>query len=214
MKSFCSCLVLFLSFSSFSQSSVEFNYSDVYIGRNISLSWKKTISNFSISTGVTYHINRIDKVPIGTFIKKSAYAENFGQRFGIQIGIEYFLIKNSHFKLGLFYNNQTSFISQVHKMYYAYDTLVSNPQSEFDYLYTKSERTFGPFITIDNVIGLTLKNNLTDNLYLTTKGGLGFLLWKNTDNSVLLIGGKKNNQSYNFTSFFSIGLGYTFNKKK
>jgi hypothetical protein len=81
-------------------------------------------------------------------------------------------------------------------------------------LYTKSERTFGPFITIDNVIGLTLKNNLTDNLYLTTKGGLGFLLWKNTDNSVLLIGGKKNNQSYNFTSFFSIGLGYTFNKKK
>lgn len=214
MKSFCSCLVLFLSFSSFSQSSVEFNYSDVYIGRNISLSWEKTISNFSISTGVTYHINRIDKVPIGTFIKKSAYAENFGQRFGIQIGIEYFLIKNSHFKLGLFYNNQTSFISQVHKMYYAYDTLVSNPQSEFDYLYTKSERTFGPFITIDNVIGLTLKNNLTDNLYLTTKGGLGFLLWKNTDNSVLLIGGKKNNQSYNFTSFFSIGLGYTFNKKK
>lgn len=191
MKSICSYLILLLSFSSFSQCSVEFNYNDVYIGRNINLSWKKTISNFSISPGVTYHINRIDKVPIGTFIKKSAYAENFGQRFGIQIGIEYFLIKNSHFKLGLFYNNQTSFISQVHKMYYAYDTLVSNPQSEFDYLYTKSERTFGPFITIDNVIGLTLKNNLTDNLYLTTKGGLGFLLWKNTDNSVLLIGGKK-----------------------
>lgn len=214
MKSFCSYLILFISISSFSQSSVEFNYSDVYIGRNISLSWKKTISNFSISTGVTYHINRIDKVPIGTFIKKSAYAENFGQRFGIQIGLEYFLIKNSHCKLGLFYNNQTSFISQVHKMYYAYDTLVSNPQSEFDFLYTKSERTFGPFITIDNVIGLTLKNTITDNLYLTTKGGLGFLLWKNTDNSVLLIGGKKNNQSYNFTSFFSIGLGYTFNKKK
>jgi len=178
------------------------------------LVWIWGVLYFSISPGVTYHINRIDKVPIGTFIKKSAYAENFGQRFGIQIGIEYFLIKNSHFKLGLFYNNQTSFISQVHKMYYAYDTLVSNPQSEFDYLYTKSERTFGPFITIDNVIGLTLKNNLTDNLYLTTKGGLGFLLWKNTDNSVLLIGGKKNNQSYNFTSFFSIGLGYTFNKKK
>jgi hypothetical protein len=213
MKSFCSCLVLFLSFSSFSQSSVEFNYSDVYIGRNISLSWKKTISNFSISTGVTYHINRIDKVPIGTFIKKSAYAENFGQRFGIQIGLEYFLIKNSHCKLGLFYNNQTSFISQVHKMYYAYDTLVSNPQSEFDYLYIKHERIFGPFITVDNVIGITLKNNITDNLYLSTKGGFGFLLWKNTDNSVLILGGKKTNQNYNFTSFFSIGIGFTFHKK-
>ncbi len=213
MKSICSYLILLLSFSSFSQCSVEFNYNDVYIGRNINLSWKKTISNFSISTGVTYHINRIDKVPIGTFIKKSAYAENFGQRFGIQIGIEYFLIKNSHFKLGLFYNNQTSFISQVHKMYYAYDTLVSNPQSEFDYLYIKHERIFGPFITVDNVIGITLKNNITDNLYLSTKGGFGFLLWKNTDNSVLILGGKKTNQNYNFTSFFSIRIGFTFHKK-
>ena len=98
-------------------------------------------------------------------------------------------------------------------MYYAYDTLVSNPQSEFDYLYTKSERTFGPFITVDNVIGITLKNNLTDNLYLSTKGGFGFLIWKNTDKSVLILGGKKTNQNYNFTSFFSIGLGYTFHKK-
>jgi len=98
-------------------------------------------------------------------------------------------------------------------MYYAYDTLVSNPQSEFDYLYTKSEITFGPFITVDNVIGITLKNNITENLYLSTKGGFGLLFWKNTDNSVLIFGGKKINQTYNFTSFFSIGLGYTFHKK-
>jgi hypothetical protein len=214
MKSFFNFLIFFSTFTCFSQSSIEFNFSDVYIGRNLSVNWKKHYPNLSFSTGLTYHINRIDKVPIGTFIKKSAYTESFGQRFGIQFGFEYFILKNDHFKLGLFYNNQISLIDQIHKMYFAYDTLVSNPQSESDYLYTKSERIFGPFLTIDNVIGISLKNSITNNIYLTTKGGLGFLLWKNTDESVLLIGGKKNNQSYNFTSFFSIGLGYTFNKKE
>ena len=107
-----------------------------------------------------------------------------------------------------------SFINNIHKMYFAHSSLVADPQSEEDYLYTKYERVFGPVLTIDNVIGLTLNNKLVDNLYLTTKAGFGFLFWKNTDNSLLLIGGKKNNQSYNFTSFFNIGLGYTFKNKK
>ena len=164
---------MFIVFPSFSQSSIEFNYNDVYIGRNINVSWKKTISNYTFSAGLTYHINNIEKAPIGTLIKKSALAQNYGERFGIQLGFEYFFFKNSYCRVGLFYNNQTSLISQIHKMYYAYDTLVSNPQSEFDYLYTKSERIYGPVFTCDNVIGLTLKNNLTDNFYLTTKAGLG-----------------------------------------
>jgi hypothetical protein len=213
MKTICSYFIVFITFSSFSQSSIEFNFSDVYIGRNLNISWKKTISDFSFSTGLTYHINRIDKVPIGTFIKKSAVAENFGQRFGVQFGFEYFLYKNEFCKIGLFYSNQISLINQLIKVYPAYDTLVSDPQSEFDFLYTKYERKYGPVFTSDNVIGITLKNNITKNIYLSTRGGLGILFWKNTDNSLLLIGGKKNNQSYNFTSFFSIGIGYTFNKK-
>ena len=97
-------------------------------------------------------------------------------------------------------------------MYSPYATLVATPQSEFDFLYVKSESSFGPVLTVDNVIGLALKNKLIDNFYLTSKAGLGFLLWRNTDDSLLLIGGKKHNQSYNFTSFFSVGLGYTFKR--
>lgn len=198
---------------SFSQSGIEFSYNDVYIGRNFSLQWTRQVSALSFYAGATYHVNRIDKIPYGTFVKKSAFASNFGQRIGLQFGLEYYFFKNSNFKTGLFYNNQISFIDQRFIKYIAFDTLVSNPQSESDLVYKYNELTFGPFITADNVIGLTLHCNLTDNLCLKTKGGFGFLLWKNTDDDVLLIGGKKNNQSYNFTSFFSIGLGYTFNKR-
>lgn len=208
-------IIISLSFFpySFSQSGIEFSYNDVYIGRNFSLQWTRQVSALSFYAGATYHVNRIDQIPYSTFIKKSAYATNFGQRMGLHFGLEYYFFQNSNFKTGVFYNNQISSIDQTHITYGAYDTLVSNPQSESDYLYVYSNKTFGPFITIDNVLGLTLHCNLTNNLYLKTKGGFGFLLWKNTDDDVLLIGGKKNNQSYNFTSFFSIGLGYTFNKR-
>ncbi|MFM2037449.1 MAG: hypothetical protein RL432_388 [Bacteroidota bacterium] len=214
MKFYSSCLALFLAFSFLSQSSIEFNFNEIYIGSNLGVNWKRHYPNLSFSTGLTYHINRIDQIPIGTFIKNSAFAENFGQRFGLQLGFEYYLYNNDFFKIGLFYSNQISLMNQLIKVYSAYDTLVSNPQSEFDFLYTKYERIYGPVFTSDNVIGITLKNNITKNIYLSTRGGLGILFWKNTDNSLLLIGGNKINQSYNFTSFFSIGIGYTFNKKE
>lgn len=213
MKSVFSYLFLLSSFSSFSQSSIEFNFCDIYIGRNLNFSWKKSVLDFSFSAGLTYHINRIEKVPIGIFNKNSAHGQNLGERFGIQCGLEYFFYKNSHSKIGLFYNNQISSINQVYKMYYATEALVPNPQSEFDFLFLKSERVYGPVITMDNVVGLTLRSNITDKIYLSTKGGFGLLFWKNTDDSFVLVGGKKNNQGYDFTSFFSIGLGYTITKK-
>lgn len=208
------CFFLFCSFQSFGQSSIESSFNDVYIGRNFNVSWKNTHKKISYSAGLTYHVNRIDKAPIGTLIKKSAIARNVSERFGTQLGFEYYLLQNSYCKVGLFYNNQISLISQVHKMYYAYDTLIANPQSEFDFLYVKSEMSFGPLLTIDNIIGLTLINKLTKDFYLTSKGGFGFLYWWNTDDSFLLVGGNKNNQNFNLTSFFSIGLGYFFNKKE
>lgn len=197
---------------SYAQSGVEFSYNDVYIGRNFSLQWVKKMNKTIFHVGPTYHVNRIDKIPYGTLIKKSAFETNFANRFGVQFGLEYFFFQNEHFQSGIFYNNQTSIMDQKFIKYIAIDTLVSNPQSEADLAYQYYERDIGPFITVDNVIGLTLHCNLTNNFYFKTKGGLGFLLWKNTDDSVILIGGKKNNQSYNFSSFFSIGLGYTFNK--
>lgn len=59
-------------------------------------------------------------------------------------------------------------------MYYSYTTLVANPQSESDLLYLKSERSFGPTFTTDNVIELALKNKLIDNFYLTSKRRIRF----------------------------------------
>ena len=214
MKRLIFSLFIIISFSTFSQSSVEFNYNDVYIGRNLGVSWKKSISNLSLSAGTTFHLNQWDKIPIGVFIQNSGYAKNLGQRFGLQLGLEYFFIQNSFVKLGVFYTNQTSFIDQVHKMYYVHDTLVSNPHSEFDFSYIKSERTFGPVLTCDNIIGLSLQSKITNHIYLTTKAGLGILFWKNTDKNVILTGdfSSKGNLGYNFTNYLSMGVGYTFQK--
>ena len=214
MKHFLSFMILFHSIFSFSQTSLELSYNDVYIGRNMGLSWKHTVTDFSVSAGLTFHINRLHEVPISTFIKKSAYAVNFGERIGIQFGLEYFLFGNEYYKLGLFYNHQTSFISQQIKTYLADSALVAEPQSEFDFLYIKKEQIAGPFLTSDNVIGLTMRNKLSDNFYLTSKAGLGILLWTSTDESVIIVSDGNINFGHSFTGFLSAGVGYTFQKKK
>jgi hypothetical protein len=62
------------------QTGLETNYNLAYNGRNITVSYKKTIQNFALSGGLKYHINRIEHVPINTFFKNSAYASNFQKR--------------------------------------------------------------------------------------------------------------------------------------
>lgn len=212
MKYRISLIFVLSAWVSTAQPSLELQYSDVHIGRNLNLSWKQTISDFSVSAGLTYHLNRIDQIPESVLLKKNAFAENFGQHFGIQIGFDYSFYENEHLKLGVFYNNQSAFINHVYKRYSVYVQLVPEPQSEYDFAYIKKEDIWGPFITSDNVIGLTMRNSLIRNFYLTSKAGLGMLFWKNTDDSVSIFAGKKVNQGYVFTGHFSVGLGYTFHK--
>lgn len=202
-------LFVILSFDSYAQTSIEFHYNDVYIGRNFSLQGATEKNKVSFNYGLAYHVNRIDKIPYGTFIKKTAFASNAKQRLCLQLGFGYYFYKTEHFQGGLFYNNQISFIDNKLIKYWYHDTLVSNPQSESDLIYTYEEVTFGPVFSIDNVIGLTFKNKINDHIYLKTKGGIGLLFWKNTSENFILLTNPPN-QGIDYSTFFSIGLGYTF----
>jgi len=203
------CLMVFVTSVSFAQSALEVSYSDVYIGRNMNVSLKKEIADFSVSAGLCYHINRAELVPYFQFIKKSALATHFGERLGFQVGAEYAVLKNAFCKLNLFYNNQFFFMKQLHKAYYVVGQLAPDPQTEADFVYTKHEKVFGPVFTSENVVGLSVHCGLTNKMYLLAKGGFGMIFWKNTDDSALILANKRFNQGINYTSFFSIGLGYS-----
>lgn len=192
----------------FSQSFIESSYNIAYNGRNINLSYLKKVNNITISGGLKYHFNQIEKVPVNTFFKNSAYAVNFTEKIGVQIGLDYYILKRPNFQLGIYYNNQISFISQMIKALYAYDQLVPNPTTEFDYSYVKHQNIFGPVFESENTIGVALKTKLSSQFYTVIRGGVGIMFWKNTDPSVVFTS-NLNQHGHLFTSFGSIGLGFT-----
>ncbi len=192
------------------QTGLETNYNLAYNGRNITVSYKKTIQNFALSSGLKYHINRIEHVPINTFFKNSAYANNFAEKIGVQIGLDYFLLKRQNYKLGIYYNNQLSYISQMIKALYVYEQLVPNPQSEFDFSYVKHENIFGPVFESEHTFGMVLETKLTSQFYTVLRAGIGVMFWKNTDSSVIFTS-NLNQHGLLFTSFGNIGFGYVLN---
>ena len=192
------------------QSGLESSYNVAYNGRNINLSYRKTIQNFAVFGGLKYHINQMENVPYNTFFKNSAYAVHFKEKIGVQLGLDFFLVRKPNYELGVYYNNQFSFISQVIKAYYAYEALVPNPQSEFDYSYVKHEKIFGPVFESENTVGVVFKTSLTPRFYTSLRGGIGVMFWKNTDSSVIFTS-NLNQHGHLFTSFGSIGFGYVLN---
>lgn len=196
-----------IHYISYSQSYFESSYNIAYNGRNINLSYLKKVNNITISGGLKYHFNQIEKVPVNTFFKNSAYAVNFTEKIGVQIGLEYYILKRTNFQFGIYYNNQISFISQMIKALYAYDQLVPNPTTEFDYSYVKHQNIFGPVFESENTIGVALKTNLSPQFYSVFRGGVGIMFWKNTDPSVVFTS-NLNQHGHLFTSFGSIGLGF------
>ena len=207
MKFFIFLTSLLINCCLFSQSFIESSYNIAYNGRNINLSYLKKVNNITISGGLKYHFNQIEKVPVNTFFKNSAYAVNFTEKIGVQIGLEYYILKRNNFQLGIYYNNQISFISQMIKALYAYEQLVPNPTTEFDYSYVKHQNIFGPVFESENTIGVVLKTNISSQFYTVFRGGVGIMFWKNTDPSVVFTS-NLNQHGHLFTSFGSIGLGF------
>jgi hypothetical protein len=197
-------------FNSNSQLSIESSYNAVYNGRNVNLSIRKNYKKISLAAGFKYHINRPEMVPYGSYFKNSASAINFTEHIGFQLGIEYFFYKSDYCKVGLFYNNQFSRISETFQFYSALNPLVPVPQSEYDYSYTKFKKIYGPVLASDNTIGLAIEVNLSKRFYTMLRGGFGMMFWKNTDSNYIIAANTLFQHGYNFTSFGSIGFGYKF----
>lgn len=196
----------------FSQHAIEANFNKIYIGRNFSIMHKYDIKKFSIISGVTFHVNRLP-TPLGTLLKNGAHSQNFGQHFGLAIGLDYQIYKNNYMSIAINYTNHLSRVGQIVHSYPAIGSSVPNPQSESDFIYSYSQYKFGPVLATDNAIGLSIKTKLADKLYLSLQFGAGMIFWKYSGDEILLFAGKKPNQGNVVSSQFSLGIGYKFGKQ-
>lgn len=136
---------------------------------------------------------------------KRQFAMNFGQRFGIQT----YYHRNIWSALFCFYDIQLSYSKTFsrNKSIWGYDPYVEEPERS-DVLCYYNVINVGPFLWLEQNVGLGLKIPLTESISITQKAGVG----------VLLIFGKeeqlprtwKNAPVWEVCTLMNIGLTYKF----
>jgi len=204
--------ILFISNLTYSQFNVETNFNSVHIGRNQSLSVNYKINKLQIGLGVKYNFNKLVNFPQNVFYKKTFYAINNNEHWGTELNIKYqFLNKKDVFFIHFFFNSQYSKSHTRFESFYAVGQLVPNPTSEFDYIYVKHVDHIGPFLVLENNIGLSFDLFLNENIYLTHRLGGGIVFFKNLDKNTIIVGDGGN---WELSEMLSFGIGYQFKKKK
>lgn len=180
------------------QSAAEMSYSDVYMGRNFNMVYKRQLNRWAPYAGLGYFVNRIDRIPSGVFVKKGGFAGTIKERLGLRFGTEFDVFRNDYCRIGLFCEGQVYKTSAKFRPSYSSD---SSNYSEM--------RDFGPVLSIDNVLGISINARLTEQFYMNLKGGIGAHLLRGY--TALAISPARFLISAEST--FSVGLGYVFKRK-
>ena len=206
-------VILFLinSFASKSQS-VSAGYSRNFYGNFLSGNYIKEYKTSSINIGIHYLINNKYNPDASRNVTKHRFhAYNTIQHFSpsFQYARRLFLNRIQYNHLYFFINSQ--FIASGIK---EFDVVVLTPfyDSITQKKIYKNVRmniedkniTYG----LNNSIGLGLKANLTNHIYINFQYGISILT------SNYIVGNKRYWSAYDFGTFFQISFGYSFNTKK
>ena len=200
----------FLPLVSLSQLSLESSFNSTYVGRHQSLNLKYEWGRFSVNIGPKYHFNNRSDFPKpqAEFFRKTFWALDFSERLGFEYGFQYRILSKENVD---FFVHLSSHFTRSHIRFERYDALyplVPNPQSEYDYAYEKNISYIGPITALENNLGLGVNVLIFKNFYLTSKGGVGMMFFKNHDPANIII----TSNNWELSYFGSIGLGYSFEK--
>src|SRR6056297_263818 len=154
-KIFFTILFIVIGQTAFSQLDIIASFNSVDIGRNVSLTLKKDLKKHSFLFGVKYHINKIVHDNQNNVFRKRFYAKDWKEHFGFNIGYQYnFDLNTLCIKPFLFYDFQFTNSHTRNLMYLPYDYDLNG-----DVLYKEYLEFFGPFIALENNIGLGFTAN-------------------------------------------------------
>src|SRR5690606_21203321 len=136
------------------------------------------IHKFTYGIGIKYLFNKKDNFPNSVIYKRTYWALENKQHFGINGSFQFEIWKLSRNNLSLFYDFQYTKSTNRFETFYAHEALVPEPQSEYDYSYIKHTAYFQPVLGFENNIGLQFQFYLTKNFYLNQRAGVGVLFYK------------------------------------
>lgn len=183
-------LITLLSFSSLAQTELVSAFNSTTSGRNASLTISKTKNKHELGAGLRYNIGMLAMPDDqGNLYYKRLYPSTFGQHFGVQTFYNYHILENwEHLKPFLFFDLQ--------------GTYSTTRNTDFSPAIT---RRFGPFIWLEQYIGVGLKVDLPKNFFITQKIGAGGILIFGSDEILL-----KEKAAWEFGGILNIGIGYRF----
>ena len=161
---------LLLSCCSFAQNAATISFNTSTLRESFIVGYSRTFhQNHEIEVGLRFHINRLAMPDDQQSIYyRRLYASSFAQHFGLQLGYNwYFLPRLDHLKPFVFYELQAAYSTTRNHGYgwtYNVDDGSYIPNEE----YTES---FGPFLWLQNTIGVGFKVEIWKSFYLFEKIG-------------------------------------------
>ena len=202
-------LFLLVTCCSFAQNAATISFNTSTLRESVVIGYSRALhQNHEIEVGLRFHINRLvmpdDQESI---YYRRMYASNFVQHLGLQLGYSwYFLPRLEHLRPFVFYELQAAY-STTRNRGYGYTYYIEECSSQLEeYLVS-----FGPFLWLQNTIGVGFNVDIWKSLYLFEK--IGF-------NATQIIGNDENLMPEPFQKFpwlvnefgymISVGVGYRF----
>lgn len=194
---------------SFAQNSAKISFNTSTLRESVIIGYSRKVHQVhEIEAGIRYHINRLIMPDDQQHIYyRRTYASNFIQRFGLQFGYSWcFLPKLEHLKPFVFYELQAAY-STTRNRGYLYTYYINEGTSQLEeYL-----EYFGPFLWLQNTIGIGFSVDIWKSFYLFEKMGFNATIIIGRDEKLMpdpfqLIKGITNEFGY----IISFGVGYSF----
>lgn len=172
IKNILFCCIILISFLSKGQdlpnkpkNEIDISYYSTHIGSNISVEYNKNVKKHTFIIGVKCHLNHYIEPtgPFGYTYFKQFYADNFTQFIGATLGYKYHLKDiNPYVSPYLLFNSQ----------YANMKTKYRNAENTNNGILINT-RTEGPFIALENTIGVGLSIKLNERFSLNQSVGIG-----------------------------------------
>jgi len=213
MKYFLLSSFLFISLNTIAQHGVSLNYTTNYIGHDIDLNYNYKFKKSKIILGISVLLNR-DWVnnPNWEAYYKIFHSFDFIDRFGYKVGYNYLIPLK---------NKKTTFYASYDLRYRYGQTRNIIPIVKLDSLgnrtnqFIMEELVSTKIHAFSNIIGCGFSTNLSDNIFVNVRGGVGFDTFyttqvRNKYTSANFRGNIPPLSFFNLSYLFSIGLNYQF----
>ena len=202
-------ICLLTTYYSFAQNAATISFNTSTLRESLIVGYSRTIhQTHEIDFGVRYHLNSLimpdDQESI---YSRRMYASNFVQHFGLQLGYNwYFLPRLDHLKPFVFYELQAAY-STTRNHGYGYTYYINEGTSLLEeYLVS-----FGPFLWLQNTIGVGFKVDIWKSFYLFEKIGFSATQIIGNDEKLMPDPFQKFPWLVNeFGYMISVGVGYKF----